>query len=559
MCAECPSVHLPHGAGSRPFVFHDVDGRVEDPQRLDQLRRTGLLTAWHRPALDAVTRLAAQMTDSLAAMITLVEVDRQVFPSVQGLTGPAEQPDETSISHSLCQYVVMNDAPLVVTDARTHPVLAAHPAVANGEVVAYAGFPVHAPGGEVLGALEVIDVVPRDWTPEHLDGLQDLARTVDTEIALRLSRRALHLDHERLMRVLDGTSHTLILIADADGVIRTMNRGAEVALSAVADLLPPDSLSDFTGSRRPWEPPADLDDNAQEVTLLLPLGEQRTYAVRVNAVCDLEGAVDGYIVVGEDVRTPLLVNGLVGDASRLEGEVAERLKALDDQRGTFVATANHELRTPLTNILISSELLDDGDGGELSPRQRELVDVVVRNGRRLQQLVEDMLGFCQIQSDPDLGHSQVHVKQLTDEAWDTVLAHLVGRELLTVLDVQLDIPDLTANLKQLDRVLCNLLVNAINFTPDGGSIGLKVVSDSEGVTFEVSDTGRGIAESDRTAVFEPFFCTHDGRTDVTQGAGIGLTVARRIVESHGSHMSLVSVVGEGTTMAFTIPRVSSRK
>jgi len=559
MCADCPSDHHPHGAASRPFVFHDVDGRIEDPQRLDQLRRTGLLTAWDRPALDAVTRLAAQMTGSLAAMVTLVEVDRQVFPSVQGLTGPAEQPDETSISYSLCQYVVMNDAPLVVTDARTHHVLAAHPAVENGEVVAYAGFPLHAPGGEVMGALEVIDISPRDWTPEHLAGLKDLAQSVDTEIALRLSRRALHLDHERLMRILDGTSHTLILIADADGVIRTMNRGAEVALSAVADLLPPDSLSDFTGSRRPWEPPADLEDNAQEVTLLLPLGEQRTYAVRVSAVCDLEGAVDGYIVVGEDVSTPGRADDLVRDASRQEGDVAERLQALDDQRGTFVATANHELRTPLTNILISSELLDDGDGGELSPRQRELVDVVVRNGRRLQQLVEDMLGFCQIQSDPDLGHSQVHVKQLDDEAWDTVLGHLVGRELLTVLDVQLDIPDLTANLKQLDRVLCNLLVNAINFTPDGGTIGLTVVSDSEGVTFEVSDTGRGIPENDRTAVFEPFFCTHDGRTDVTQGAGIGLTVARRIVESHGSHMSLVSVVGEGTTMTFTIPRVSSTK
>ncbi len=497
------------------------------------------------------------MTHSLASMVTLVEVDRQVFPSVQGLAGPAEQPDETSIVYSLCQYVVMNDAPLVVSDARTHPDLSGHPAVKDGEVVAYAGFPVHAPGGEVLGALCVIDEIPRDWTAEHLSGLKDLAQTVDTEIALRLSRRALHLDHERLMRVLDGTSHTLILIADVDGVIRTMNHGAEVALSAATDLLPRSSLSDLTGSRRPWEPPEDLEDNAQEVTLLLPLGEQRTYDVRVSAVCDLEGEVDGYIVVGEDASTPRGADDLVRDASRQAGDVAERLRALDDQRGVFVATANHELRTPLTNILISSELLEDGDGGVLTPRQRELVDVVVRNGRRLQHLVEDMLGFCQIQSEPELDRVPVHVKQLTDQAWDSVQGQLVGRALHTVLDVQLDIPDVTGNLKQLDRVLCNLLVNAIHFTPDGGSIRLTVASDATGVNFEVSDTGRGIPEHDLTAVFEPFFCTHDGRTDVTQGAGIGLTVARRIVESHGSHLSLASVVGEGTTMTFTIPRVTS--
>ena len=293
------------------------------------------------------------------------------------------------------------------------------------------------------------------------------------------------------------------------------------------------------------------------VTLPLPLGGQRTYAVRVSAVCDTEGEVDGYIVVGEDVSTPRQAHDLVPNASRREGDVAERLKALDAPRGTFVATANHELRTPLTNILMSSELLEDGHGGALTRGQRDLVDVVVRNGRRLQQLVEDMLGFCQIQSGPELDRSSVHVKQLADRAWDSVHGHLAGRELRTVLDVQLDIPDVTGNVKQLDRVLCNLLDNAINFTPDGGTVRLTVASDAQGVTFEVSDNGRGIPENDRTAVFEPFFCTHDGRTDVTQGAGIGLTVARRIVESHGSHLSLVSAVGEGTTMSFTIPRVAS--
>ncbi|SFB41765.1 hypothetical protein SAMN05192575_11116 [Nocardioides alpinus] len=552
MCARSSTVGDPGPDEPPVFVFRDVDGQIEDPQRLKQLRDTGLLAAWNRPALDAVTHLAAQMTDSLASMVTLVEVDRQVFPSVEGLAGSLVEPDETPISHSLCQFVVMNDAPLVVSDARTHPVLAGHPAVESGDVVAYAGYPVHAPDGAVMGALCVIDEVARTWTPEHLSGLQDLARTVDTEIALRLSRRALHLDHERLMRVLDGTSHTLILIADVDGVIRTMNHAAEIALTPVADLLPPESLSDLTGSRRPWEPPGDVEDDAQEVTLLLPFGEQRTYSVRVSAVCDPEGVVDGYIVVGEDVSTPRLTQDLLQDASRQQVDLVERLKALDDQRSTFIATANHELRTPLTSILLSGEMLREDDAQELTKRQRDLVDVVVRNGRRLQRLVEDMLGFCQIQSEPGLPHAGVEVKQLTDQAWAGVQGHLAGRHLTTALDVPSDVPDVPGNPQQLDRVLTNLLINAINFTQDGGTVRLAVESDCEGVTFEVRDTGRGIPEKDQSAVFEPFFCTHDGRRDVTQGAGIGLAVARRIVESHGSRMRLTSSVGEGTTMSFTI-------
>lgn len=537
------------------FVFEDVDGRIEDPVRLEQLRRTGLLNAWNRPALDAVTHLAAQMTGALAAMVALVEVDRQVFPSVQGLAGPPGVPDETSISHSLCKYVVMNDAPLVVSDARTHPVLAGHPAVVQGAVVAYAGFPVRAPDGEVLGTLSVIDVVPRNWTPDHLSGLVDLATTVDTEIALRLSRRALHLDHERLMGVLDGTPHTLVLIADVDGVIRTMNHAAEVALSAAADLLPPDALSHLAGSRRPWEAPGDgggdATDGAQDVTLALPDGERLTYSVKVLAVCDPAGEVDGYIVVGEDVSIRRRTTDLLADASRQQVDGDERLRALDDQRRTFIATANHEFRTPLTSILLSTEMLGD-DGAGFTTRQRELLDVVVRNGRRLQQLVEDMLGFCQVQSGPELGHVRVDVKQLTDQVWGSARAHLVGRDLTAVLVLPLDIPDVSGNRQQLDRALCNLLDNAINFTPDGGTIHLTVGSGADGVSFEVSDTGRGIPEKDQKAVFEPFFCTHDGRRDVTQGAGIGLAVARRIVESHGSHMRVASGVGEGTTMSFTI-------
>lgn len=135
---------------TRPFSFHDVDGKIDDSRRLDLLRRSGLLTGRHRPGLGVITRLAAAVTEAPTATVVLVEVDRQVYPRFHGFDGQRTGPDETPISHSLSQYVVMNDEPPIVSDARTHPVLASHPAVLDGAVVAYAGFPVHAPDGEVL-------------------------------------------------------------------------------------------------------------------------------------------------------------------------------------------------------------------------------------------------------------------------------------------------------------------------------------------------------------------------------------------------------------------------
>lgn len=535
------------------FVFSDANGEIEDPRRLERLRNTGLLIAHNLPALDVITHLAAEMTSTPAAMVSLVEVDRQIIPSFYGPEGQQEEPYEMPIWRSFCQYVVMNDAPLLVGDARTHPVLSSSPAVLEGALVAYAGFPVHAPDGEVLGALCVMDLVPRTWTPAHRSGLKDLATAVDTKIALRLSRRELHLDHERLMHVLDGAAHTLIVIADVNGVIRTMNHAAEDALGRALGHVGTTTLADLAGVWRPWDREGGL-DAAQDWTLVQPNCEQRIFSVRVSALHDPEGEVDGYLVMGEDVSARRKTEDLLRDTVRKQAEAVERLEALDAQRSTFIAIASHELRTPVTSILGYTELLADGESGDLTPPQHKLVSRVIRNGRRLQHLIDDLLSLGRIDSaHAELRHTDVDVNRLTERVWDSLQVHLAGRGLQTTMEVPLDIRTVTGDAVELERALLNLLTNAVKFTPDGGTVRLSVRTDPKGVGFEVSDTGLGISEDDQKSVFEPFFRALDAHTTAVPGAGIGLAVVRRIIESHGGEVALTSVLGRGTRVCFTIP------
>jgi signal transduction histidine kinase len=419
-------------------------------------------------------------------------------------------------------------------------------------VVAYAGFPVHAPSGEVLGALCVVDLVPRTWTSAHLSGLQHLATAVDTKIALRLSRREVHLDHERLMHVLDGAAHTLIIICDVAGVIRKMNRAAEAAFGPV-ERVGTRTLSGLAGGERPWDHGGGLGE-AQDWTLSPPYGEQSVFSVRVNALRDPEGEVVGYIVVADDVSARRRSEDLLRDTVGKQAEAVEHLEALEAQRSTFIETVSHELRTPVTSILGYTELLADGECGDLTPPQHDLVSRLVRNGRRLQHLIEDLLTLDRIESGevgPD--RTEVDVKLLAQQAWDGLQTHLAGRDLRTTMELAPDIAGVSGDQAQLGRALLNLLTNAVKFTPDGGAVRLSVWTDPRGVTFEVRDTGHGISQDDLDAVFEPFFRTRDAHLNAVPGSGIGLAVVRRIIEAHGGEIALDSVVGRGTEVRFTIP------
>jgi GAF domain-containing protein len=158
---------------------------VQDPRRLAALRRAGLTGTAAEVPFDQLARLAARLTHSPTALVSLVDEDRQLFKGACGLAEPWRSTGEAPLSHSFCRHVVDSGEPLVVEDAREHPLLRDNPAIREMGVVAYLGLPLSDGEGNVLGTLCVIDSRPRQWTAAEVEVVRSITRTVMTTVEMR--------------------------------------------------------------------------------------------------------------------------------------------------------------------------------------------------------------------------------------------------------------------------------------------------------------------------------------------------------------------------------------
>jgi GAF domain-containing protein len=155
---------------------------VADPGRLAALARTGLLDTPTDERFDSLTRVASRVLKAPVALVSLVDSDRQFFKSCIGLPEPWASKRGTPLSHSFCQHAVAARQPLIVDDARDHPLLRDNLAIRDMGVIAYAGIPLIAADGEALGSLCVIDRKPRRWTQEETSLLAEIAEAVVAQI-----------------------------------------------------------------------------------------------------------------------------------------------------------------------------------------------------------------------------------------------------------------------------------------------------------------------------------------------------------------------------------------
>lgn len=241
------------------------------------------------------------------------------------------------------------------------------------------------------------------------------------------------------------------------------------------------------------------------------------------------------------------------DAARASAE----LQKLGELRAQFITTVSHELRTPLTSIRGYTEILAEDE--TLPADKRQMVEIIDRNGRRLLQLVDELLEFDRITSGQrPLALRPVDLATLIDDCGAAIAQEVAAAGLRLVRDVHVGLPLVRADRGLLERMLLSLLSNAVRFTPPGGTVtvtGRPVGPDA--VLLAVTDTGSGIPLAEQDRLFSRFFRASNAAPNASGSSGIGLAICKAIVDGHGGRIAVESAPGEGKTITVVLAALGS--
>ena len=220
-----------------------------------------------------------------------------------------------------------------------------------------------------------------------------------------------------------------------------------------------------------------------------------------------------------------------------------RWRHLDEVKTDLISTVSHELKTPLTSIRLAIHVLLNEKLGPLSPQQMELLVTAREDSDRLYRVIEDLLDISRIESgQAEIKLQPVNVEELVLQATDKMRAAFLDRKITLNIELAPDVPRVLADPTRLQLVFDNLLSNALKYTPMGGEVTIKAQPEDSMVRFAVEDTGIGIAPEFLPRIFEKFFRV-PGQEQIS--SGLGLTIAKEIVEAHGGAIEVASQPGQG--------------
>jgi signal transduction histidine kinase len=266
-----------------------------------------------------------------------------------------------------------------------------------------------------------------------------------------------------------------------------------------------------------------------------------------------------------------LVAALREERSRLEAEVERRtrdlvraveaLRETDRKKDNFLANVSHELRTPLVTVLGWADLLADEKLGELTPRQRQALQVIRGSARRLEAFIAELLDFSRHELTRErLNRQALETSEVLSQAVVGMAPRFAERGLRVRARTAPGLPRLWADRERVLQVLVNLLANAEKHSGQGASVRLAAARGPGGqVLVSVADRGEGIPEEHLPRIFDRLYQVRDtaAQRERVKGLGLGLAIARSIVEAHGGTISVRSRLGHGTTFRFSLPTVEA--
>lgn len=388
---------------------------------------------------------------------------------------------------------------------------------------------------------QVIPVTSRDELGQLANAFNTMGRQ------LRLYRQT---GSSRLIRAQRTSQATVdsfpdaVVVLDSEGRLEMANPAARRLLGVT----PP--TADAT-VQLPWQPPESLRGPLANVmtrrgdylpegfdqAVTIPFdGRPRMFLPRIMAIRDQQENLLGAAVLLQDVT---------------------RFQLLDQVKSNLVATVSHELKTPLTSIGLAVHLLLEEAAGPLTPKQTELLIDARENSERLLATINNLLDLTRFEG----GRQRLDLKpqspaDLLRAAANVVRPRVEDKQITIAVEAPDGLPPVEVDVPRFAHVLDNLVDNAINFTPPGGTITLSAAAAGSNVVLSVADTGAGIPPEFLPRLFERFFQV-PGRNE-TRGTGLGLAIVREIVVAHGGTISCESAPGAGSKFTITLPVAGSQ-
>jgi len=276
---------------------------------------------------------------------------------------------------------------------------------------------------------------------------------------------------------------------------------------------------------------------------------------------NLSSAVTAFERGQYDYRLEIKGRDELGSLARGFNEMAasvekgiEELHRAENQRSDLIANISHDLRSPLTSIRGHLETIVLKDAKLSSRERREFLETILRNVSSFQKLVEELFDLARLESKQTA--PELEVIRMAELVQDVVLKLKPRAEeagLLLEMNIPGDLPGISGDMGMLERVLTNLLENALSHTPEGGRITVGIQADKGELRIDITDTGPGIAYEDLPHVFERFYRADKSRDRRIPGTGLGLAIVKGIMELHGGRVSAESPPGSGAHFILTLP------
>jgi len=279
-------------------------------------------------------------------------------------------------------------------------------------------------------------------------------------------------------------------------------------------------------------------------------GDEELVAILVN---QLASAIENSSLYGATWNAQQELERKVRERTHELAQLNAELVRLNTAKSNFVSAVSHELRTPLAAIKGYASLLHGGQFGKLQPPQQERIAKIEKHADLLTRLINNLLDIARIESGRvTMERRAIAVEELFTTIQEQVRPQLEMKRIRYETDLD-GVKQLVGDPEHLQRVFVNLLSNAIKYTPEEGRIRLGLRQEGSSVLATVSDTGCGIAPEDLPKLFQEFYRAADPVNQQVQGTGLGLALAKRIVEAHRGQITVTSEQGKGSTFSVTLP------